>query len=251
MPQVRDLMVSSVVTIGPGTGVVDAAKRMIQEEKGPLPIVEGERPVAIVTDRDIIAHVVAEGRNPTSMTVDDIASHELVTIGPDQDINEARRLMDEHQLDRILVVEDDRLVGIISEADIRSDEGPLSSLTGGTTTTRQAAQTVQEGAEAAGQTVEGGVRSTGQTVGGLLGAATGAVTDVTAGAVGAAAEGTERAVEAVAFPIEGYDEMNVDEISARLNDLSVEELQLVRDYEELNKKRESLLERMDRKIRSA
>jgi hypothetical protein len=95
------------------------------------------------------------------------------------------------------------------------------------------------------------VTATGQTVGGLLGAATGAVTDATAGAAGAAAEGTGRAVEAVAFPIEGYDEMNVDEISARLNDLSVEEVQLVRDYEELNKKRESLLERMDRKIRSA
>ncbi len=231
-------MVASVVTIEPGTGVVDAAKRMIQEEKGPLPIVEGERPVAIVTDRDIIAHVVAEGRDPKSMTVDNIASQDLVTIGPEQDINEARRLMDEHELDRILVVEDDRLVGIISEADIRSDEGPLSGVTGGTT--RQAAQTAQEGVTAAGQ-----------TVGGLLGAATGAVADVTAGTVGAAAEGTERAAEAVAFPIEGYDEMNVDEISTRLNDLSVEELQLVRDYEEVNKRRESLLERMDRKIRSA
>ena len=129
MPQVRDKMVSSVVTIEPGTGVVDAAKRMIQEEKGPLPIVEGERPVAIVTDRDIIAHVVAEGRDPKSMTVQDISSHELVTIGPEQDVDEARRLMDEHQLDRILVVEDDRLVGIISEADIRSDEGPLGGVT--------------------------------------------------------------------------------------------------------------------------
>jgi len=95
------------------------------------------------------------------------------------------------------------------------------------------------------------VTATGQTVGGLLGAATGAVTDVTAGAVGAAAEGTQRAAEAVAFPIEGYDEMNVEEISKRLNDLSVEELQLVRDYEELNKRRETLLERMDRKIRAA
>ena len=135
MPQVRDLMVSSVVTIGPGTGVVDAAKRMIQEEKGPLPIVEGERPVAIVTDRDIIAHVVAEGRDPKSMTVDNIASQDLVTIGPDQDINEARRLMDQHELDRILVVEDDRLVGIISEADIRSDEGPLRGTVGGVTDT--------------------------------------------------------------------------------------------------------------------
>ncbi len=105
--------------------------------------------------------------------------------------------------------------------------------------------------ERAAQTVQEGVATTGQTVGGLLGAATGAVTGVTAGTVGAAAEGTERAVEAVAFPLEGYDEMNVDEISKRLGDLSVEELQLVRDYEELNKRRESLLERMDRKIRSA
>ena len=125
MPQVRDRMVASEVTLEPGTGVVDAAKRMIQEEKGPLPIVEGERPVAIVTDRDIIAHVVAEGLDPTSMTVDDITSQELVTIGPDQDVNEARQLMDQYEHDRILVVEDDRLVGIISEADIRSEEGPL------------------------------------------------------------------------------------------------------------------------------
>ncbi len=126
MPQVRDLMVSSVVTIEPGTSVVDAAKRMIQEEKGPLPIVEGERPVAIITDRDIIAHVVAEGRDPNSVMVDDVATRDLVTIGPDQDVNEARQLMDQHELDRILVVEGERLVGIISEADIRSDEGPLA-----------------------------------------------------------------------------------------------------------------------------
>jgi len=126
MPQVSEVMVSDVVTIAPGTSVVDAAKRMIQEEKGPLPIVEGDRPVAIVTDRDLVAHVVAEGRDPSSTTADDVATRDLVTIGPDQDVDEARRLMDQHQLDRILVVEGDRLVGIISEADIRSDEGPLA-----------------------------------------------------------------------------------------------------------------------------
>src|SRR5215213_1494413 len=121
MPQVRDLMVSSVVTIEPATSIVEAARLMIQQEKGPLPVVEGESSVAMVTDRDIIARVVAEGRDPNSVTVEDIATHELVTIGPDQDVNEARQL----ELDRILVVEGDRLVGIISEADIRSDEGPL------------------------------------------------------------------------------------------------------------------------------
>jgi CBS domain-containing protein len=125
MPQVRELMVSSVVTIEPATSIVDAARLMIQAEKGPLPVVEGDTPVAMVTDRDIVARVVAEGRDPNPVKVEDIATHELVTIGPDQDVNEARQLMDEHELDRILVVEGDRLVGIISEADIRSDEGPL------------------------------------------------------------------------------------------------------------------------------
>jgi CBS domain-containing protein len=126
MPQVRDLMTSNVVTIDPGTSVVDAAKVMIREEKGPLPIVEGDRPVAIVTDRDLVAHVVAEGRDPTSTTVDDVSSKDLVTIRPNQDVDEARQMMAQHQLDRVLVVEKNRLVGIISEADIRSDEAPLA-----------------------------------------------------------------------------------------------------------------------------
>ena len=106
-------------------------------------------------------------------------------------------------------------------------------------------------AQQAAQAAQEGVSSVGQTTGGLLGAATGAVTDVAGGALGAAAEGTEQAMEAVAFPIEGYEEMNVEEISGRLSDLSVEEVQQVRDYEELNEKRQTLLERMDRKIRSA
>jgi CBS domain-containing protein len=126
MPQIRERMTSDVVTIEPSASVVDAAKRMIQKEKGPLPVVEGGRVVAMVTDRDIIARVVAEGRDPSSMTVDDIATKELVTVPPDQDVDEARRLMAEHELDRILVTEGDQLVGIISEADIRRDEGPLA-----------------------------------------------------------------------------------------------------------------------------
>ena len=119
-------MTSDPVTIEPQASVVEAAKKMIQEEKGPLPVVEGDgRPVGMVTDRDVIARVVAEGRDPGSVTVEDIATRELVTIGPDQGADEAAILMGEHQLDRLLVVEGERLVGIISEADIRLDEGPL------------------------------------------------------------------------------------------------------------------------------
>src|SRR5215212_1105960 len=126
LPRVSDLMTLAPVRIEPQASVVEAAKKMIQEEKGPLPVVEGDgRPVDMVTDRDVIARVVAEGRDPGSVTVEDIATRELVTIGPDQDADEAALLMEEHGLDRLLVVEGERLVGIISEADIRLDEGPL------------------------------------------------------------------------------------------------------------------------------
>ena len=81
------------------------------------------------------------------------------------------------------------------------------------------------------------------TAAGVMGAATGTVADATASTV-------DTTAETAAFPIAGYDEMNVEEVSKRLNDLSVEELQLVRDYEERNKRRDTLLEQMDRKIRA-
>jgi hypothetical protein len=105
----------------------------------------------------------------------------------------------------------------------------------------------RSGTEQAAGSAQEGMRTLTDTTTGLLGTATGAV----GATAGATVEGAERAAEAVVFPIEGYDEMNVDEISKRLEGLSVEELQLVRDYEELNKKRETLLEQLDRKIRSS
>jgi hypothetical protein len=101
----------------------------------------------------------------------------------------------------------------------------------------------QELSEQATESAREGVRTLAETTTGLLGTAT--------GAVGSTVEGAERAAEAAVFPIEGYDEMNVEEVSERLDGLSVEELQLVRDYEETNKKRETLLEKMDRKIRAS
>jgi hypothetical protein len=80
--------------------------------------------------------------------------------------------------------------------------------------------------------------------------AAGTAASVVGAATGTVAEGAERTAKTAAFPIAGYDEMNVEEVSKRLNDLSVEELQLLRDYEERNKRRDTLLEQMDRKIRA-
>jgi CBS domain-containing protein len=132
LPQVRQVMTANVVTVAPSMSVVDVAKEMIAKEKGPLPVVEGGRVVAMVTDRDLVARVVAASRDPNTVRCEEIATKDLVTIGPDQNLQEARRLLAQHQLDRLLVVEEgDRLVGILSEADIRHDEGPLASSTRG------------------------------------------------------------------------------------------------------------------------
>lgn len=109
MAQVRDGMTTDVVTVEPSA---------TQEEKGPLP-------VRAIMSRSVT--VVAADRDPHSVRVEEVATRDLVTAGPDQDVDEARRLMAEHQLDRLIVVEeDDHLVGIISEADIRAEEGPLA-----------------------------------------------------------------------------------------------------------------------------
>jgi CBS domain-containing protein len=132
LPQVRQVMTADVVTVSPSMSVAEVAQEMIAREKGPLPVVEGGRVVAMVTDRDLVARVVAASRDPNTVRCEEIATKDLVTIGPDQDLEEARRLLAQHQLDRLLVVEEgDRLVGILSEADIRHDEGPLANSTPG------------------------------------------------------------------------------------------------------------------------
>ena len=96
-------------------------------------------------------------------------------------------------------------------------------------------------------TVREGTRTLTDTATGLVGTVTGAVGTAAEAPVDAASSAAQTAT----FPIPGYDEMNVEEVSKQLNDLSVEELQVVRDYEERNKKRETLLTQMDRKIRAS
>ena len=98
------------------------------------------------------------------------------------------------------------------------------------------------GTEQATQSAQAGVRTLSETTAGLLGTAT--------GAVGATVEGAEQAAEAVVFPIEGYDELNVEEISGRIGELSIEDLRVVREYEERTKNRETVLEQLDRRIRT-
>jgi CBS domain-containing protein len=115
---IREVMTSEVKAVEPTATVVEAAKVMAEQDIGPVPIVEDGRLAGIVTDRDIVVKVVAKGGDVNSMTVGDIASRDLVTITPDSDMNEALDLMAENQIRRLPVVEGDRLVGIVAQADV-------------------------------------------------------------------------------------------------------------------------------------
>src|SRR2546421_9830615 len=116
---IRDVMTGSPRTIDSAGSAVDAARLMRDEDVGLIPSVESDRLVGTVTDRDIAVRLVAEGKSPESTRVADIASRELVTIDPDQDVDEAMRLMSKHQVRRLPVVEEDgKFVGIVAQADI-------------------------------------------------------------------------------------------------------------------------------------
>ena len=122
---VRDLMTSNPTTIEASGTITDAARKMRDEDAGIIPIVDGERLVGTITDRDIAIRVVAEGKDPSSTTVGDIASRDLVTIDPQQDLAEALRLMAQHQVRRLPVVEEDgKLVGILAQADVAREASP-------------------------------------------------------------------------------------------------------------------------------
>ena len=116
---ISEVMTSNPGSLESGSSAVEAARLMRDEDAGLIPVVEGEKLVGTVTDRDIAVRVVAEGRQPDSVTVGEIASRELVTIDPQQDLDEALRLMARHQLRRLPVVEEDgKLVGIVAQADV-------------------------------------------------------------------------------------------------------------------------------------
>ena len=116
--KIRDVMTPNPRSIEPSATVQEAAKLMRDQDVGPIPIVENGSVTGILTDRDIVVNVVAEGKDFSS-PVSEIASRDLITVDPEQTLDEALRLMAQHQVRRLPVCEEDgRLVGIVAQADI-------------------------------------------------------------------------------------------------------------------------------------
>jgi CBS domain-containing protein len=117
--KIRDLMTENPCTIDADKPVAYAAQMMRDEDVGLAPIVEGKKLIGTLTDRDIAIRVVAEGKDPQTTTVRDVATTRLVTIDPEQDLDEALKLMAQNQVRRLPVVEEDgRLAGVVAQADV-------------------------------------------------------------------------------------------------------------------------------------
>ena len=119
---VRDAMTENPRSIVASASVVEAARLMREEDIGSLPIIDDGKLVGMITDRDIATMVVAEVADPETTSVGDVSSRDPISVEPDKDIEEALQLMARHQVRRLPVVENGRLVGIVAQADIALSE---------------------------------------------------------------------------------------------------------------------------------
>ncbi|HUP27924.1 MAG TPA: CBS domain-containing protein [Chloroflexia bacterium] len=128
--KVRDIMTETPETVTPGTFIGDVAMLMRDLDIGIVPVVSDSKLLGVITDRDITIRVTASGLNPFEVTVQDFISPNAVSVSPDDDLEKARQLMSDRQIRRLLVTEDDALVGILSLGDLATKDKAEESATG-------------------------------------------------------------------------------------------------------------------------
>lgn len=120
--KVRDIMTSDVAYAAPDTTLEDIAVLMRDENVGSIPVLDDGTLIGIVTDRDIVVRCIADGKDAAECTAEDVISENLETVEPDDDVDEAAQIMAHRQIRRLPVVEDGRLVGMLSLGDIAVKE---------------------------------------------------------------------------------------------------------------------------------
>ncbi len=115
----RDIMTGGAECVGENESVLDAARKLKDLDVGSMPICgDDERLKGMLTDRDIVVKVLAEGRDPSSTKAGELGQGKPVTIGADDSVTEALRTMKEHQVRRLPVIDGHDLIGIVSVADL-------------------------------------------------------------------------------------------------------------------------------------
>ncbi len=125
---VRDVMTENLVTLPGSAPLADAARRMREADIGDVIVMANGGMCGVVTDRDIVVRGIAEGKDPQSTTLDEICSHDVVTVGPDDAVEQAVQLMRQRAVRRLPVVEGGRPVGIVSIGDLAIERDETSAL---------------------------------------------------------------------------------------------------------------------------
>ena len=120
MTTARDIMTSGIEIVSGGDTVQEAARKMAEADIGAMPICNAEgRLEGMITDRDIAIKVVAAGKDPASTQVAELADvDEVVTIGADDPVEEALRTMKQYKVRRLPVIDGDKVIGMVSQADV-------------------------------------------------------------------------------------------------------------------------------------
>jgi CBS domain-containing protein len=117
--KVRDAMAKTVSSARKSDKVVDVAQKMKQEDAGFIPVVEnGGTLIGVITDRDIVIRCIAEGHDPRSETAEHLMSRQVTIIAPDDDIEQAAKMMEREEIRRLPVAEKGRLVGVLSHGNL-------------------------------------------------------------------------------------------------------------------------------------
>ncbi|MCT7355585.1 CBS domain-containing protein [Streptomyces sp. 15-116A] len=125
---VRDIMTAAPTTVGPHTSVAEVARVMRDRDLGAVLVTDGDELRGLVTDRDLVVRSLAEGGDPEQTTVAGACSEDLVTVAPDDELDSAIRLMREHAVRRVPVVEQGHAVGVVSLGDAAMERDPDSAL---------------------------------------------------------------------------------------------------------------------------
>jgi|SRR6185436_14409585 CBS domain-containing protein len=126
--KISEVMTRDAVTLSSTETLAQAAKQMRDADVGDVIVVDGDRVVGLVTDRDIVVRGIAEDLDPFTTALTSVCTHDLVTVGPDDSIDSAVQRMREHAVRRLPVVADGKPVGVVTLGDLAVERDTDSAL---------------------------------------------------------------------------------------------------------------------------
>jgi CBS domain-containing protein len=122
----RDVMTPDPVCCRPHTSIDEVARLMVDGDFGEIPVIDSaDHPIGVVTDRDIVRRIVAQGKNPIGYTAETCMTQPVVTVASDARLEDVVTMMERHQIRRVPVVDEEgRCAGIISQADVARQAPP-------------------------------------------------------------------------------------------------------------------------------